>query len=259
MALIAPHSDIAAVEDEVRAVSSALTTVTLRERVSVQDVVTLLTSRRWEVVWFACHGSEAGIVLGPGATLDTSTLIQLVRNSGAELVVLNTCDSAQMATYLCLQAGVAVVCTVAAVGDVTGATTGALLARNLARGMAVEAAYTQSVPGDVGLAQRYRLFDGRKSGGEGEVEETVPEYAGLNDAQMIRRVADKQTQMAERLSTMDARTTVIEHDIKQLMATVDEVRDKVGQIPPGYWALWALVVLVIVGWMGTLIWLVQIH
>lgn len=257
VALIAPHSDILAVEDEVRVVSSALPTVTLRETVSVGDVMRLLTSRRWEIVWFACHGSAAGVELGgPGNTLDTSTLIQLIRNSGAELVVLNTCESAQMATYLCLEARVAVICTVAAVGDVAGATTGALLAHNLAAGMDVAAAYARSVPGDVGLAQRYRLFDGRRAGDE---EGSVPEFGSQNMTDAFRRITDRESVIVDRISALDTRLSVMEHDIRRIQEGVEAVHERVGHVPPGYWALWAMMIFVALIQIATIVWMAQLH
>jgi hypothetical protein len=158
VALIAPDSNLASVEAEVRDIGVALHPVPLRNGVTVQDVTRLLTSQAWDVVWFACHGNRDGVILGNGQTLSTSTLIQLVRNSGARLVVLNTCESEQVAAWIYMQTDTAVICTIADVGDDMAYTTGSLLARNLSQGMSVEEAFGRSKPGDVGDSQRYRLF-----------------------------------------------------------------------------------------------------
>jgi hypothetical protein len=158
IALIAPDSNLASLEAEVRDVGVALHPVQLRNGVSVQDVTRLLTSQAWDAVWFACHGNRDGVILGNGQVLSTSTLIQLIRNSGARLVVLNTCESEQVAAWIYMQTDCAVICTIADVGDDMAYTTGSLLGRNLSQGMSVEEAFARSKPGDVGLSQRYRLF-----------------------------------------------------------------------------------------------------
>jgi hypothetical protein len=159
VALIAPGLGLENVEAEVRAVSTALHPVSLRNGVSVRDVTDLLTRQSWDIVWFACHGGRDGVMLSGEQMLDTSTLIQLVRNSGAQLVVFNTCESEPVGLFVHYSADVSVISTIAAVGDQTAYVTGALLARNLAAGLDIRTAYARSKPGEVALAQVYRLFD----------------------------------------------------------------------------------------------------
>lgn len=155
--LIAPDSGLANVEAEVRAISAALTPVILRNGITIGDVTNELASKAWDVVWFAAHGNHAGIQLSHD-TLTTSTLIQLVKASGARLVVINTCESEQIGAWLHMQTGASVICTVAPVGDAVAYITGALLARALKEGLSFEDAYNRSKPGEVAQAQVYRLF-----------------------------------------------------------------------------------------------------
>lgn len=160
IALIAPDSGLENVEAEVRAISLALRPVALRNGVTIKDVVDLLSTQAWDIVWFACHGGREGIYLGqsPDIILDRSMLIQMIRAAGASLVVLNTCESEEDGLFLHYATGATVVCTVAPVNDTTAYATGALFARYLASGQDVRTAYMRARPGDAGLAQVYRMF-----------------------------------------------------------------------------------------------------
>ncbi len=157
VALIAPDSQLDYTEAEVRALSQALRPVALRNGVTVQHVVDLLTSQPWDVIWFACHGAREGVLLTDGL-LSTSTLIQLCKQAGAGLVVLNTCESEQVGAWIYMQTNAAVICTVAETDDRVAYVTGTLLAKALAQGLDIETAYNRSRPGEVAQAQVYRLF-----------------------------------------------------------------------------------------------------
>jgi hypothetical protein len=141
----------------VRAISAALQPVVLRNEITLQDVTNTLTSKTWDIVWFAAHGNHSGIQLS-NKTLTTSTMIQLVKASGAKLVVINTCDSEQIGAWLHMQTGASVICTIAPVGDAEAYVTGVLLSKALAQGLSYEDAYNRSKPGEVAQAQVYRMF-----------------------------------------------------------------------------------------------------
>lgn len=152
--LIAPDFGLAAVTDEVRAISAALRPVTLVGTVTRRDVLETLRRHDWEVIWFATHGSEAGIALSDGP-VSVSDLTAVVRTSGARLVVLNTCSSRLVGLELHYELSVSVITTQAEIGDLTAYQTGALLAQALADGSGIVEAFEASRPGQ---GKNYLLF-----------------------------------------------------------------------------------------------------
>lgn len=152
--LIAPDVGLASVINEVRAVSMALRAVALTGTVTRKDVLDTLPGHTWDIIWFATHGNEAGIMLSDGP-VEIADLTAIVRNTHAYLVVLNTCSSRYVGLEMHYELGVDVVCTQADAGDLSAYQTGVLLARNLADNMSVADAFEQSRPGQKSL---YFLF-----------------------------------------------------------------------------------------------------
>lgn len=210
VAIVAPDSDVQSVAQEVRAVTRALPSTPLVGTVTVLDVMHLLSSgQTWDILWFAAHGTADGVQVSDGL-VPTATLITLVRNSGAALVVLNTCESEQVAMYLHMQTGVSVICTIASVGDRTALITGTLLASNLADGLSVTAAFERSKPGDVGLSQRYRLFAG-----------------------------DQEAVVAES-TTLETRLSLMEQDIRYIREAMTGLQHDMRRTSPMDYAHWGL-------------------
>jgi len=152
--LIAPDVGLASVVNEVRSVSMALRAVALTGIVTRKDVLEALPGHTWDIIWFATHGDEQGIMLSDGP-VEIADLTAIVRNSHAFLVVLNTCSSRYVGLEMHYELGVDVVCTQAEADDLSAYQTGVLLARNLAENMSVADAFEQSRPGQKSL---YFLF-----------------------------------------------------------------------------------------------------
>jgi len=221
VALIAPDTDAEAVGREVRAVTAALPTSPLVGTVTVLDVIHLL-QRKWDVVWLATHGTLDGVQLSDGL-LTTAMLIQLVRSSGARLVVLNTCESETAALHISTQTQASVIATIGPVGDSAALITGSLLATNLAAGMSPGDAFDRSRPGDVGLSQRYRFF-------EGSAEDAVE-------------------------SSLETRLSLMERDIKHIAATLHDLKADIKRPAPGFYALWGLCLFNTVSVMALALWI----
>jgi CHAT domain len=166
VALIAPASNLSYVEDEVRAVSAALRPASLRGEVTLQNVVDLLSSRSWDIVWFSAHGGREGVQLSNGEVLPSDRLIPLIRSCGARLVVFNTCESELIAYRTYEETGAVVIGTITTVGDPTAFVTGTLLAKNLAAGMEIIDAYNRSRPGEASNSQ-YKIYNRKATPGEG--------------------------------------------------------------------------------------------
>lgn len=163
--LIAPDFGLAAVADEVRAVSNVLRPAPLIGQVTRRDVLHALRGHEWDILWFATHGSELGIELSDGH-MSTSDLTAVARASGAWLIVLNTCSSRLVGLELHYELGASVITTQAEINDVTAFQTGTLLAQALADGNGVVEAFEASKPGQ---GRNYLLFH---NGNRSEATET---------------------------------------------------------------------------------------
>lgn len=157
--LIAPESGLSGAVNEVRAVSLALHPVVLNGHVTRKDVLDALSGHVWDIVWFACHGDQHGIMLSDAA-LPISDLTSITRNSGAKLIVLNSCSSRLVGLEIHYELGIDVVCTEADANDLTAYQAGTFLARNLASGMSVEDAFERSRPGQQTLYYLFSAHDG---------------------------------------------------------------------------------------------------
>lgn len=153
--LIAPGSNLAYVGEEVQRVANALHPQLLFGNVTAVGVLDALGSP-FDVVWIASHGTEEGIQLSDGL-LVTPQLVQMLRQHPPRLVVLNSCNSLQVAMQLHDEIGAAVICTVVSIPDKEAFVTGSALAHALAAGNDIAQAYTVSKPG---RNRQYVLLNG---------------------------------------------------------------------------------------------------
>lgn len=158
--LVAPDVGLQGAMNEVRAVALALHPVPLNGHVTRKDLLDALAGHVWDVIWFATHGDQNGIMLSDGP-VSIADLTAIARNSGAHLVVLNSCSSRYVGMEIHYELGVDVITTEAAADDMSAYQTGAFLARNLASGLSVVDAYERSKPGQNAL---YHLFSAHEKG-----------------------------------------------------------------------------------------------
>lgn len=151
--LVAPHmSELAGAAQEIYAVERmpGLVVERLPPDARRRELVQALRDEvRFAVLWFATHGSEAGVWLNADDLLPGDDLIALVRGSGLQGVMLNSCDSAELAEALHDATGVDVVCTLADVADVSAFQTGVLFAQHLGETGDFRAAFDAARPGGV--------------------------------------------------------------------------------------------------------------
>lgn len=148
--LVAPHMpELAGAAEEVYAVERAAGLVVDRLPPSARrrELVQALRGRCYDVLWLATHGEPDGVWLNEGDLLPAGDLIALVRSAGLFGVVLNSCESEELAEMLHDATGVDVVCTVSAVADLTAFQTGALFARALGETGDFRAAFDAARPG----------------------------------------------------------------------------------------------------------------
>lgn len=151
--LVAPHmSELAGAAQEIYAVERmpGLVVERLPPDARRRELVQALRDEvRFAVLWFATHGSSAGVWLNADDLLPGDDLIALVRGSGLQGVMLNSCDSAELAEALHDATGVDVVCTLADVADVSAFQTGVLFAQHLGETGDFRAAFDAARPGGV--------------------------------------------------------------------------------------------------------------
>lgn len=144
--LIAPKTDLFMAEEEVQAViRSGLTVTPLIGHVDRRDVVNEVINGKHDILWFATHGTQAGIVLSDGI-LSAGSLLPLAKDR-FRLIVLNTCGSLMIALQLQNEANASVVATISDVPDYEAFQAGALFAVALAAGSTFWDAFTKARPG----------------------------------------------------------------------------------------------------------------
>lgn len=226
--LVAPDVGLPGAVQEVRVVSMALHPVILNGQVTRRDVLDALASHVWDVVWFATHGDENGIVLSDGA-VSISDLTAIMRNSGAHLAVLNSCSSRYVGMEMWYELGIDVITTETAADDLSAFQVGALLARNLATGMSVEQAYERSKPGQ---DSTYRLFSSKEQGEAEQVRliRMLNEW-GRNIQSDMKQLQDEiekvKDMIASQFAAVDRRQLVTETAVQVLQQRSSPMIDRV--------------------------------
>ena len=151
--IIAPeHPDLSHVAAEVAAYKRNHHVVALEGVVRDLDIANAVEEGPYDVIVFASHGAENGIVLSDGM-LSLEAAQQYVRRSGATLAVLNTCDGENVG-YQLIGENCDVIFAVGAVADVDAVRFGVLLASALVRCDEYRDAFGQSV----GRGTKYRFL-----------------------------------------------------------------------------------------------------
>lgn len=149
--LVAPHiGDLPGATQEVYAVERAvgLLVERLPPDARRRELMQALRPHAcFAVLWMATHGANDGVQLNADDFLPGNDLIALVRGSGLQGVVLNSCASTALAELLHDETGVDVVCTLAEVVDLSAFQTGALFAQALGETGDFRAAFDVARPG----------------------------------------------------------------------------------------------------------------
>ena len=158
--VISPDMNLPYAADEVMAVVNALDAELLQgKRANVYGLVDIL-NEGWDIIWISSHGNGDGVQLNDGM-VKTSELTTLIRSTGAQLTVLNTCSSYQVALAIYAEVGMTFVCTIKDVPDREAFFTGTIFARQLAKGLSFRQAYDAAKPGQNStyefLGDRYTL------------------------------------------------------------------------------------------------------
>lgn len=155
--VIAPdHPNLPNVLAEVAAIDRHHDVVKLTGVVRDADIVRAIQEGPYDFIWWATHGDYSGVLLSDGP-LSIAGVGQYTRASGAELGVLNTCASENIALAIVAGGKADMICTIADVNDPDAMRFGILLAAGLAQlhpdALDFRAVYDQVAPS--GGAYRY--------------------------------------------------------------------------------------------------------
>lgn len=181
--LVAPsHADLPDVAVETATISSQHQVEHLQGDDARETVIArVLRNQQFDIVWWATHGTVDGLLLTDG-WLNLDGVAQYVRNSRAQLCVINTCESMEIAQAVVEESTADAICTVSEVPDRTAMRTGVLLSAALVRHRNPYDAFLEARPGG-GLYYRYvanpkKLAMYSKFGDEQDIE---VEIAALKD------------------------------------------------------------------------------
>lgn len=213
--LIAPHSSdklplLPWVDTEIESIVNSGLPVHLERDINQRKLVELTTDTKYNIVWFATHGTEKGIYLSDGL-LGTDAITTILRNAGAHYVVLNTCDSIHVAVSISEETGADVICTVSDVGDQEAWRTAAYLAKHLARGLTVQAAFKMSRPASHGKYVYLPGFNGADN--RRELQEKISELTAALASGQPERVEEIISSLADlnmRVARLESRQSVTE-------------------------------------------------
>ena len=145
--LVAPQTDLLYVAEEVEEIMrSGLLVTPLLGTVTIRQLIREIRAGSYDLLWFATHGSEEGLLLSDGE-MSAGELVALVRER-FRLVVLNSCRSLGIAQLLQEEGNVDVICTIVDIPDRRAFQTGALLANALYKSGDIGVAYRLSKPGE---------------------------------------------------------------------------------------------------------------
>ena len=217
--LIAPDSGLENVSSEIRSISASLQATVLSDVVSRKDVIDAIGDKEWDIVWFATHGDVVGIELSDGI-LEISSLISIVRNTSASLLVLNTCSGKAIGLELNHELGIDVICVEGEVGDYEAYQFGRFLAQNIKSGLSFRMAFDRARPGQD--SRYYYLTQERSS---------KPSYdARIDDERTIKLMHQVIDELDKKMERRIGRVEEsLRSEIERLSASVNNLNDTISK------------------------------
>jgi hypothetical protein len=197
----------------------------LQGEVTEQDVAQAAIEGRAEIWWIASHGGPDGIALS-NSTLTIASLAPYVRTSMADLLVLNSCESLEIAAQLQQECNCDVVATVGEIDDRVASRTAGVFATNLLRHGDPRKAYELSKPGankDYVYLTRY----------EGNVMAPPIQAEAWSNPSGVKGSSNDPGEVLLRLVQLETKLGYLEADIKEIKEAVKPGRN--GSFSPASW------------------------
>lgn len=222
MVLIAPDAEFDWQTKTVRELSALLRPQIVDGHVTYDDMTHTLREQNGGSAWILGHGTREGIVVfeaDPSATpgsmatqtlLQADTLVRLVRGSGIRLLVLATCQSADLGWWINEQTGAIVICTLGEIGMRTAYESLVLLAQMLARGMAVRDAFDAAAPSQLHGEQKWRLFSSESATNGDRMTLHILRAVDMATAPLREQIEQLSRRMDQRMDSLDKRVEAMD-------------------------------------------------
>lgn len=194
-----------------------------------QDVERECSEGSYEILWFASHGGPEGIALSDGQMLTVEALVPYVRQSGAELVFINTCSSLELANNISQQTGADIICTIRNVPDRMAMRTGVSFSKQLAKGYDYRSAYENSKPGN-NRVYLYITNAGSARQGAKMSDQPNPNYNGKQIDRLTVSVDEMRRQLGSMESQMGSRIAVLEYKVGQSRDQMDKLEKDIEEL-----------------------------
>jgi len=144
--MVAPDMALEHAPIEVQDVNNALhPDLLMGVQATPDNLMRRLMTGRYELLWFAGHGTETGIIMSGGEELSTADLSQMLRSSRPQ-IFLNTCESVSVASQIHTALGTGIVATIGEVDDELAYRTGVMFANALEKTGDIAEAYRAARP-----------------------------------------------------------------------------------------------------------------
>jgi hypothetical protein len=227
--VVAPDIGLPWAADEARYLVNTLGAKIVSGKVTVASIMDEVDAGLFDVLWFATHGSEAGITLSDDV-LTSDILAQIARRCEAKLVFLNACSSDRVAADIYAAVQVPVICTIAETMDYAAYFTGRAFASDLAGGVDFSEAFARS------RTQKFRMIPDMGNGRE-----------TLNTA-AVEQIYRNRNQIWELFQEQKRQSAILDRINKQeLQRSADRAEDrrKMSQIIVAMVVLIALVIIIL--------------
>jgi hypothetical protein len=247
--IIAPtRAELPNVAAEAGAVASAHSVKLLQGIVGDQAVLEAVSAGGYDVIWFATHSGEKGLMLST-ELIDPDTIASYVASSGACLAIFNSCSSVFLGMAVLEASNAHVICTISSVPDLTAMRTGVMFASQLALLGNFREAYERSKPG--GNKQYLYLTNCRQP----RIVSTPPRTGNTptSDKRQIDRLGDMIEAIKDDLHEVRTDIAVMKGDITGIKEEQTRLRDRIEIAPlrdaatsPANWQTWLLLIMVII-------------
>lgn len=229
--LVAPQTDLPLQQAEVQRLVNVLSAKVVIGDVDCADVVDAISDYKPDVLWFSTHGDRDGIHL-TNCLLDGDMLSSAIRGTNTSLVVLNSCDSRDVAERIYAATSCHVVATVGKVDDRHAFVTAQRFAVLLSTGLKPYEAFQKARTPTFIYVPDMSTNQGHSNG---------------NGYEQLRRIVAEQQMEIDRLSRFITQLTT---DMASLMLEFTKFRqdneDRFRKAQSGQWLLVSLVVILLI-------------
>ena len=195
------------VQPEMDAVARLLHAQTLTGIVTVNRLMQQIENQRLDILWFATHGIRDGIFLDDGL-LTREMLGQITSSCSARLLVLNSCESAEVGLRIHYDLGIDVICTITKADDRSAFVMAVTFAKRISIGYSFKEAYNHLA------TDNYKFFS---ENGDVMNDDGLGRISGLSriEARLLA-IENALSSIATRISVIETKMEFIQNSKTQI-------------------------------------------